>query len=584
MADASTLKIFSKSYVSLLMEKHKSWPKIRPAFFILRIPMRICLLLLTLACSFTACVISSSESTEPEQIAVSVDSTTIFRQKISLFAPVKLNVDVSHLSANQRQMLPRLKKAARIMDDLYWKQSYGEKQKLLQSIHDSLLKKLILWNYGPYDRLSGNEPLMPNIPPRADGANFYPPSLTRANFEKLNLPDKANAFTNLAQDDSGDWQAIFYHEIYRNELDSAASYLRQAGRLAENQAFQTYLNRKADDLLTDHYAASDLAWLNVADYPLDIIIGPIETYEDKLLGYKAAYQACVMVKNEALTKRIQRFANLLSPLYDELPLVRDRFIHDVPENDKIGVYEGLYFTGLFNSGSKSTGLNAPRGNYPGKSKRKILFNNIIQAKYEHILRPLADILVKEDQRSYVNANAFFNYVLFHEIAHGLGVIQTESGESVQQALKQYASILEEGKGDILGLYLITYLFEKREKLETSLEEHYVTFLASVLRSVRFGMSSEHGRANMLRFHFFLEAGAFVYDEVSKTYGVNFEKMPEAIKALTDKILTIQYKGDIREAAVWIRRDAKLKSPLIENMGRLTEKGVPVDLVFETEDG
>ena len=562
------------------MEKHKSWSKFRPAFFILLSLMRICLLLLSLTCSFTACATWPSEQNISEGEVVAIDSTAFFRGKLALYAPVKLAVDISHLSNKQQEIILLLKKAAKLMDDLYWKQSYGDKDRLLRSISDSLLRRLVLWNYGPYDRLSGNEPLIAGIAPKPDGANFYPPALTRANFENLKLPQKTHAFTNLFQDAEGEWHAEFYHNTYKKELSAAADYLREAAALTENSAFRTYLMRRANDLLTDQFGGSDLAWLNVADYPLDIIIGPIETYEDKLLGYKAAYQACVMVKNEMLTAKIQRFARFLPGLRRELPLFEKRMVREELENDQFGVYDGLYFTGLFNSGSKSTGLNAPRGNYPGKTKRKILFNNIIKAKYEHILRPLAEVLVSREQRPYVSAEAFFNYVLFHEIAHGLGVTQTESGESVQAALKQHASIIEEGKGDILGLYLITHLFEKGERLGTSLEEHYVTFLASVLRSVRFGMSSEHGRANMLRFHFFLEAGAFVYDENSHTYQVDFEKMPGAIRALTEKILKIQYQGDIQEATLWIRRDAKLKSTLEENLHRLTEAGVPVDLVFE----
>ena len=478
-------------------------------------------------------------------------------------------------------MIRLLIKAANQIDNIFWKQAYGDKDKLLRDISDSLKRRLVQINYGPYDRLDGYAPLLPALPPRPPGANFYPSNFSSTSFEKLNLQEKTSAYTMLARNKKGEVVIQHYRDIYQQELRLAAQYMEEASRLATDENFKEYLKLRAQDLRSDRFGFGDLAWLKVTNSPVDFIVGPIETYEDALMGYKSAYQACLMLKEPQWTEKIQPLTTVLPRLKSALPYSEHFSATDSLPPDKLGVYDAIYMAGLFNTGSKSVGLNAPRLSYPDKSKRRLVLRNIIEAKFEKVLAPLAAILIDSTQRKYIDQEAFFYLVLFHELAHGMEIAKTRDGVSVQQALRQYASTLEEGKGDIMGLFMITKLHEQGGFSDISLEKHYITFLASVLRSVRFGTSSDHAKANMMRIYYLMEKEAVTYNSQSGTFRINLEKMPDAIYSLTEKILRIQYEGDQQTAMVWIRQDGRLKEPLISALKRVRD--IPIDLVFDQGD-
>ncbi len=501
--------------------------------------------------------------------------------KVKQYVPVKLTTDISQLSKNQKEMLPLLVRAAEIMERCFWYESYGEPEKLLQQIKNPDAKKFTMINYGPWDRLDGNRPFLESFGAKPLGANFYPADMTREEFENANLTGKADLYTFLRRDPAGVLKVLPYREAFKEEVSAASQLLQQAADLAEEPGLRRYLRLRADALLTDDYQPSDFAWLDMKNNTIDVVIGPIETYEDKLFGYKAAHTCYILIKDKAWSQRLARYSKFLPELQAALP-VPDAYRSEKPGTDTdLNAYDVIYYAGDCNSGSKTIAINLPNDEEVQlqKGTRRLQLKNAMEAKFEKILLPIADELIAEDQRKHITFDAFFSNTMFHEVAHGLGIKNTINGQgSVRKALKEYSGAIEEGKADILGLFMIQQLHEKGE-IQADLEDFYVTFMAGIFRSVRFGASSAHGKANMIRFNFFKELGAFERQDDGK-YRVNIGRFGDATKALSNALLTIQGDGDYAAAAELVRGKGVIGEQLASELDLLEQRGIPVDVVFE----
>ncbi|MGA0232052.1 MAG: dipeptidyl-peptidase 3 family protein, partial [Saprospiraceae bacterium] len=342
-----------------------------------------------------------------------------------------------------------------------------------------------------------------------------------------------------------------------------------------------YLILRAEALLTDQYQASDMAWLDMKDNHIDVVIGPIETYEDQLYGFKAAHEAYVLVKDMEWSRRLEKYAQFLPDLQRGLP-VPDNYKQEEPGRDtELNAYDVIYYSGDCNAGSKTIAINLPNDEQVQleKGTRRLQLKNAMRAKFDKILLPISQSLIDPDQRKHITFDAFFGNTMFHEVAHGLGIKNTIDGKStVRRALKEYASALEEGKADMLGLYMITQLHERGE-IEGDLMDYYVTFMAGIFRSVRFGASSAHGKANMIRFNYFDEMGAFTRDKETGYYSVNSGKLIEAMNSLSELILTLQGDGDYDAVAKLVKEKGLIKAQLKADLDKLAEQGIPVDVVF-----
>ena len=358
--------------------------------------------------------------------------------------------------------------------------------------------------------------------------------MTKPEFEQAALPDKTSAYTLLRDDASGTLTTVPYHVAYKADLERAAALLRAAAKLSADASFAHYLDMRADALLSDDYQPSDLAWMDMKTNPVDIVIGPIETYEDQLFGYKASYEGLVLVKDQAWSTKLARFAQFLPSLQKGLP-VDAKYKAETPGSAAdLNAYRAIYYGGDANVGAKTIAINLPNDEQVQlkKGTRRLQLENVMQAKFDTILVPIAKQLIAEDQLENVTFDAFFEDTMFHEVAHGLGIKNTLDGKgTVSAALKDYASNFEEGKADVLGLYLIDALSNRGELDKSKLMDSYVTFLAGMLRSVRFGASDAHGKANMIRLNFYADRGAFVRDPQICRYRVDFDKMHVALNAL-----------------------------------------------------
>jgi len=504
-------------------------------------------------------------------------------KKVDEYVKVKLDADLSHLSADQKEMLSHLIDASKIMDELFWKEAFGKRKELFKKIGNKDLKTFVEINYGPWDRLSDNKPFVKGYGEKPAGANFYPKDMTKEEFESFESEDKTSLYTLVRRDKKGNLKTVPYHEAFESKIMHAADLLKQAAKLAENESFKKYLNLRAKALLDDNYLKSDMAWMEVKNNDVDLVFGPIENYEDNLYGYKAAHEAFVLLKDQDWTKKLEKFSALLPKLQKSLP-VPEEYKQQMPGTDSdMGVYQAIYYAGDCNAGSKTIAINLPNDERVHKQKgsRKLQLKNAMRYKFEKILKPISDVLIDKEQRKYIKFDAFFENTMFHEVAHGLGLMETINGKgTVRKALKEYYSPVEEGKADIIGLYLVKQLAEMDELEDKELKDNYVTFMASIFRSIRFGAASSHGKANMMRFNYFREKGAFTRDEETGTYKVNFDKMVQAMNTLGEKILTIQGDGNYKEAKKMVDEMGIVKEGLKKDLERLSEAGIPRDIRFE----
>jgi hypothetical protein len=498
------------------------------------------------------------------------------------YASVKLTADISHLDANQKEMLRLLFEAADIMDEIFWIQNYGDKTSLVKSIEDPAFRQYAVINYGPWDELNNLEPFLQGVKAKPAGAEFYPHGMSKEEFEAFDNPDKSNLYTLVRKDKQGNLKTVWYHEAFAEKTEKAAALLEKAAKLAADKGFANYLELRATALRTDEYFESDMAWLDMKDNLVDMVVGPIENYTDGLYGYKAAHEAFILIKDVEWSEKLSKYASFLPQLQTELP-VEQKYKSETPGSDvDLNAYDVVYYAGDCNMAGKTIAINLPNDERVQlqKGTRKLQLKNAMKAKFDYIMLPITDLLIAEDQRKYVTFDAFFSNTMFHEVSHGMGIKNTINGKgTARKALKEKYSAIEEGKADILGLYLVTKLHEMGEFTETDLMDNYVTFMAGIFRSVRFGASSAHGMANMLRFNYFLERGAFNRND-DGTYSIDFEKMKTASTELTRKILKLQGDGDYEGAKMWIETDGVVKARLQADLDRVNDAGIPADIYFE----
>ncbi len=499
------------------------------------------------------------------------------------YAKVQLTSDISHLSDNEKQMLDYLYEIGNIMDDIFWTQQFGgDKEAFLNSIEDKDARLFAEINYGPWNHFDNLNPFLPEYGAMPAGAGFYPTDMTKEEFEAWDNPDKTSLYTLIKRDENGKLQAVWYHEAYAEQINRVAELLNKAADLAGDKEFADYLRLRAKAVLTDDYFESDMAWMDVRNNNVDFVVGPIENYVDALYGYKAAHEAFILIKDQAWSKQLARYAELLPLLQTQLP-VAEEYKQEKPGADAdLAVYDAVFYGGDCNMAGKTIAINLPNDEQVQlqKGTRKLQLKNAMKAKFDNILAPISDVLMTPEARKNVKFEAFFANVMFHEVAHGMGIKNTLDGKgTVRHALKEQYSGIEEAKADILGLYLVTKLAEMGEYTNSTLEENYTTFMAGIFRSVRFGASSAHGKANMLTFNFLEKENAFTRNEEG-LYAINFEEMKAAVAKLGGEILKAQGDGSYEFVKEWIATDGVIKPTLQSDLDKVNGMGIPTDIYYE----
>ena len=516
---------------------------------------------------------------EPVQVPVQEEETTHLSDK---YAEYTLTTDISHLSDNEKEMLQLLFEAADIMDGLFWRENYGDKDELMAKIGDNAdIKKLATIAYGPWDGLDGNKPFVEGIGPKPAGAQFYPADMTEEEWNAFDDPNKDSQYTMIVRDENGALKCVWYHNYFEQQIKKAASLLDDASELAGDEEFAEYLRLRAKALRTDDYLESDMQWMDVRNNNIDMVIGPIENYTDARYGIKASHEAFILIKDQEWTKQLARYAAFVPQLQKQLP-VPAQYKKEVPGSDvDLAAYDVVYYAGDCNANSKTIAINLPNDERVQlqRGTRKLQLKNAMQAKFDKILEPIAKELMTPESMEHIKFDAFFANVMFHETAHGMGIKNTITGKgTVRAALSNQYNAIEEAKADVLGLYLVTKLAEMGEYTNTTMEDNYTTFMAGIFRSVRFGAASAHGKANMLTFNYFQNEGAFVRNEDGR-YAIDFEKMKVAVEKLAGDILKHQGDGDYEATKAWMSEMSVIKPELQADLDRVNAAGIPTDIYF-----
>ncbi len=531
------------------------------------------LTILTLSCLFFAgCGKNGNENQAEKKSEMQV--------KVEEFAPVDLTTDLSKLTPKEKELVGIFLDIAKIMDDLFWQQSYGNKADM-DTIKDEYVKQFAMINYGPWERLNDMKPFVSGFGEKPLGAGFYPKDMTKEEFDALKDKNKNSLYTVLRRDQEGKLIVKWYREEYKEQIQNVCTLLDKAIALAEDAGLKNYLKERKKAFETDDYFASDMAWMDMKNSKLDFVVGPIENYEDRLFGTKAAYEAFVLVKDEQESGKLAKFTAMLPELQKGLPC-DEKFKKEVPGTESdLNVYDVIFYAGDCNAGSKTIAINLPNDERVQlkKGARRLQLKNAMKAKFDAILQPIADNVMSKEQLKNVKFDAFFYNVTFHEVAHGLGIKNTINGKgNVRTALANYYSSWEEAKADILGLYMVCSLIDRGEISGISKDDAVATFIAGILRSVRFGAASAHGVANMMCFNFLEDHKAFSQNDEG-LYVIDFNNAMGAINAWAAKILEVEGMGDLAEAKAYSEKNGKIRPALQKSLDKINSLGIPKDIRY-----
>ena len=503
------------------------------------------------------------------------------KAKVDEYAPVELSSElVAGLSDNEREMLSIFFEIAQITDNLFWEQTFGDKS-VLESLENPYARQFAMIQYGAWDRLDDNRPFLEGYGEKPLVCNYYPLDITKEEYEAFDDPDKASWYTVLRRNEDGSLKSVWYHEEYAKEVEKMCALLEKAASLAEDEGFKNYLLKRAEAFRTDDYLESDLAWMDMKDSRIDFVVGPIETYDDKFLENKASYESFILLKDEKRSADLAKFVAMLPDLQKELPC-EPQYKTFVPgTSSDMNVYDVVYYAGDCNAGSKTIAINLPNDErvHAMKGTRRLQLRNAMQAKFDKILVPISQLVLDPSQLSHVKFDAFFWNVTFHEAAHGLGIKQTVNGKgSVDAAMGTEKTSWEEAKADILGLFMVCRLIETGEITDITQEDALTTYITGILRSVRFGAASSHGKANMMCFNFMEKAGAFSRN-ADGLYVIDYAKAKAAMNDWAALILKTQGEGDYDFAVKYRSENGGITPALQADLDKINNAGIPKDIVY-----
>jgi len=520
-----------------------------------------------------------------------VPDTLKLQAMTARFAPTEIGADLSKLTPADRQVLAKLVEASKIMDALFLRQVWaGNDTLLLDLVRDQTAAgrarlHYFLINKGPWSRLDHNQPFVPGVPAKPEGANFYPADATKADLERWiqSLPegDRPRAtgfFSVIRRGAGGAFSVVPYNVEYQNELAHAARLLREAAALSSEPSLETFLTKRADAFLSNDYYESDVAWMELKG-AIEPTIGPYEVYEDELFNYKAGFESFITVRDDAESAKLTRFAGELQDIENHLPIDPSFRNAKLGGLAPIAVVNEVYAAVDANRGVQTAAYNLPNDERVTRDKgaKRVMLKNVQDAKFAKTLVPISKVVLSPADQKDVAFDAFFTHILVHELMHGLGphnIIVNGRQTTVRQEMKEQSSALEEAKADISSLFAIQYMIDKGVLPKTLEQPLYTTFLASAFRSIRFGIGEAHGRGIAIQLNFLLDSGAFVV-RPDGTFTVDRARIKDGVAALTRDIMTIQAQGDYAKAAALSARLGVVRPSVQQALDRLTT--VPVDI-------
>jgi Peptidase family M49 len=554
-------------------------------------------------------VIGTVLSSTAQELATKVPDLAQLQKMTARFAPTELNVDISNLSDGDRKALVKLIEAARLIDDIFMTQYWSGDHALYAKLQKetSPLGKARLhyfWiNKGPWSALDENTAFIPGVPEhKLPGANFYPESMTKEQFETWlkTLPEDQQKqatgfFTIIRSDGKNGFKIIPYSEAYKEDLTQAAKLLNEAAALTDNATLKHFLTTRAAAFLSNDYYESDVAWMDL-DAPLDITIGPYETYNDEIFGYKASYEAYVNVRDEQESAKLGAFAKDLQEIENNLPLDPKYRNPKIGAQAPIRVVNEVMDAGDGNHGVQTAAYNLPNDErvVAEKGSKRVMLKNVQQAKFQQILVPISKRVLAADEQADVNFDAFFTHILTHELCHGLGPHQiTLDGKPTtpREQLKELYSAIEEAKADATGLFALQYMIDHAQAmgLEAILKPDansdkrlYTTYLASSFRTLRFGLGEAHGKGMAMQVNYLIDKGGFVA-RPDGTFAVDYTKIKDAVRDLTHDLLTVEAEGNYAGAKQMLDTLGVLRPEFKQALDKLGDIPVDIEPIFVTAD-
>jgi hypothetical protein len=518
-------------------------------------------------------------------------------KKISRFAPTALTADISRLSAADRKALKKIIEAAKLLDPLFLRQVWSGNDELHkkleadQSVIGRQRLHYFLINDGPWSRLDNNEPFIEGVPrEKPPQANFYSDDITKEEFNSwlAGLPgsekEKATGyFYTIRRDGSGKLITVPYSEEYREFLEPAAKLLREAGALTANPTLKDFLAKRADAFASNDYYQSDVAWMDL-EAPIDVTIGPYETYEDELFGYKAAFEAYVTLTDAAESAKLKKFGQHLQELENNLPLEARYRNPTLGASSPMRVVNEVFSSGEGNNGVQTAAFNLPNDERVVKEKgsARIMLKNVQDAKFNKVLIPISGVVLAPAQQREIAFDSFFTHILMHELMHGLGPHNITVGgqaTTVRLQLKELYSAIEEAKADVTGLWALQYLLDKGVIDKQMQRTLYTTYLASMFRSVRFGLTESHARGVAMQFNYFTDEGAIKFDEATGKFSIDNAKIREAVRKLTHDLLTLEAEGSYDKAKAILDKYSLIRPAMKGALDRLNNVPVDIEPIF-----
>ncbi|NIV98088.1 peptidase [Candidatus Saccharibacteria bacterium] len=540
---------------------------------------------------FLLSVIIVMNCQEKKPVIISYADIPHVENQLGKFVPVEINYNEDLLSENQKKVVLKLVEASKLMDEIFLRQVYKNNVAIREALQrgDNLdydvLQDYFEINFGPFDRLEGDEPFINLKQEKPEGANYYPVDMTREDFERWieNHPDDKESFTSnftvIRREDNG-LGAIPYSEEYSFFLQQASQLLKEAAELAENPSLKTYLNSRAEAFLSNDYFQSDMNWMDLKDHTIEVVIGPYEVYEDKLFGYKAAFESFITLVDPDESEKLRKVGNYLDALERRLPIPDGHKNFERGKSSPIVVVDEVFTGGDTKAGVQTIAFNLPNDERvrEAKGSKKVMLKNVSRAKFEKISTPIMQKVLKKEEVEKVSFDAFFNHVLLHEMSHGIGPGKiTKNGKetTVNQELKETYSTLEEAKADVLGLYNFHFMIDQNVFPQEVAESVYPSFVGGIFRSVRFGIEEAHGGGNAIILNYLMEKGAVEFDDDTERFGINYQKIEKAVRDLAHEILMIQALGDYEGAKSFIET-YRYESPELQTaLDKLED--VPVDI-------
>jgi hypothetical protein len=514
-------------------------------------------------------------------------------QKIARFAPTEISADITNLSAGDKKALNKIIEAANLMDPIFLRQVWSGNAEMLKKLKmDSTAVGQELLHYfqinmGPWSLLDNNMPFIEGAPrEKPSGANYYPEDMTKENISRwidgLKEKERERAigfFYVVRRAADGSVKTIPYSKEYREWLDPAAKLLKEAAGSTDNKTLKNYLTLRADAFASDDYYASDVAWMEL-DAPIELTIGPYETYMDELFNYKAAFEVFVTLRDEVESAKLIKFSGYLQEIENNLPFDAKYRNPNLAALSPIRVVDVVYAAGEGNRGVQTAAYNLPNDErvIREKGSKRVMLKNMQEAKFNKILTPISKMVLAPSQQNYLSFDAFFTHILAHELMHGLGphtIIVNGKETNVRQELKELYSAIEEAKADITGLFALQFLVDRGLLGKKMEEEMYSTFLASMFRSVRFGVNEAHGKGVSIQFNFLSDEGAIKFDESEGTFSIDILKIKNAVRKLTGEILTIEAEGSYTKAKALIDTYAVIRPVMQKGLDKLGS--IPIDI-------